>query len=83
MYKTYYLLYKLVTKHKEVPKKEESKVTGKSFFWKDFLREKGYSESAIENMTSEEYYKIWEKILPPDVMYHQMRKFLKLKENEN
>ncbi|KAK6617836.1 hypothetical protein RUM43_014064 [Polyplax serrata] len=90
MVKVYYLLYKLVTVHKNlmppiktegIGSEKEADLNKKTFFWKDFLRERGYNESAIENITVEEYYKIWEKILPLDVMYNQARNLLKKKEN--
>lgn len=90
MVKVYYLLYKLVAVHKNlmppiktegIGSEKETDLNNKTFFWKDFLRERGYNESAIENITVEEYYKIWEKILPLDVMYNQARNLLKKKEN--
>lgn len=72
LYHHYYLIYKLKTTHnsKVVPKLEKNE----SFDWKDFLRQEGYNETAIENMTSEEYYEIWAKKISPEALYEIMRK---------
>lgn len=48
-----------------------------SFVWKDFLRDEGYKESEIESMSQELYQKIWEKKIPIETLYNEMRNFIK------
>ncbi|KAL0268481.1 UNVERIFIED_CONTAM: hypothetical protein PYX00_010409 [Menopon gallinae] len=72
LYHHYYLIYKLKTNEK--PKITPGVNQNDSFDWKDFLRQEGYNETAIENMTSEEYYQIWAKKISPETLYEIMRK---------